>query len=226
MSYQTSSKRSPPFWLLIGARKLLCFSAQSEGRTAATVWNWSGKTLSPGALLAVVYFFRAIFFRPFRLALAPTICPWVSEDVSVKDWTFEKEIQRCNSRSWIQNLSSSVHVKGITVAYFFVISTKHECLSQQQKWATKLGKKSFNKIGIRNAVIRPPYNEQQDVVLSALTLLLPSRILFLLTTLISKTRARIPNAKLSCRLNPLFLFPLIPLVMLVVCGVSLGKTCV
>ena len=26
MSYQTSSKRSPPFWLLIGARKLLCFS--------------------------------------------------------------------------------------------------------------------------------------------------------------------------------------------------------
>ena len=25
MSYRTSSKRSPPFWLLIGARKLLCF---------------------------------------------------------------------------------------------------------------------------------------------------------------------------------------------------------
>ena len=38
-SYQTSSKRSPQFWLLIGARKLLCFSAQSEGRTAATVWK-------------------------------------------------------------------------------------------------------------------------------------------------------------------------------------------
>ena len=30
MSYQTSSKWSLPFWLLIGARKLLCFSAQSE----------------------------------------------------------------------------------------------------------------------------------------------------------------------------------------------------
>ena len=56
MSYQTSSKRSPPFWLLIGARKLLCFSAQSEGRTAATVWNWFGKTLSAGALLAVLCF--------------------------------------------------------------------------------------------------------------------------------------------------------------------------
>ena len=32
MSYQTSSKRSPLFCLLIGARKLLCFSAQSEER--------------------------------------------------------------------------------------------------------------------------------------------------------------------------------------------------
>ena len=56
MSYQTSSKRSPPFWLLIGARKLLFFWHQSEARTAATVWNWSGKTLSPGTLLAVLYF--------------------------------------------------------------------------------------------------------------------------------------------------------------------------
>ena len=25
-------------------------------------------------------FLRAIFFRPFSLSLAPTICPWVSED--------------------------------------------------------------------------------------------------------------------------------------------------
>ena len=56
MSYQTSSKRSPPFWLLIGARKTQVFWHQSEARTAATIWNWSGKTLSPGALLAVLYF--------------------------------------------------------------------------------------------------------------------------------------------------------------------------
>ena len=56
MSYQTSSKQSPSFWLLIGARKLVFFWHQSEARTAATVWNWSGKTLSPGALLAVLYF--------------------------------------------------------------------------------------------------------------------------------------------------------------------------
>ena len=56
MSYQTISKRSLPFWLLIGARKTQVFWHQSEARTAGTVWNWSGKTLSPGALLAVLYF--------------------------------------------------------------------------------------------------------------------------------------------------------------------------
>ena len=39
MSYQTSSKRSPPFWLLIGARKTQVFWHQSEARTGATVWN-------------------------------------------------------------------------------------------------------------------------------------------------------------------------------------------
>ena len=80
-SYVT--KREQSKYNVIGARKLLCFSTQSEVRTAATVWNWSGKTLSPGALLAVLYFLHAIFFRPISLSLAPTICPWVSEDEQV-----------------------------------------------------------------------------------------------------------------------------------------------
>ena len=81
MSYQTSSKRSPPFWLLIGARKLLCFSAQSEGRTAATVCNWSGNTLSPGgSSRRSLLFFVPFFSARFDFSLAPTICPWVSED--------------------------------------------------------------------------------------------------------------------------------------------------
>ena len=62
MSYQTSSKLSRSFWPLIGARKLLRFSAQSEGRTAATVWNWTGKKLSPGALLAVLFFSSCYIF--------------------------------------------------------------------------------------------------------------------------------------------------------------------
>ena len=64
MSYQTSSKRSPPFCLLIGARKTQVFWHQSEDRTAATVWNWSGMTLSPGALLTVLYFSSRHIFPP------------------------------------------------------------------------------------------------------------------------------------------------------------------
>ena len=47
MSYQTSSKRSPPFCLLIGQKNTKVFWHQSEVKTATTVWNWSGKTLSP-----------------------------------------------------------------------------------------------------------------------------------------------------------------------------------
>ena len=66
MSYQTSSKRSPPFWILIGARKLVFFWHQSEARTAATVWNWSGKTLSPGALLSVLYFTLCLILPPVQ----------------------------------------------------------------------------------------------------------------------------------------------------------------
>ena len=50
--------------LLIGARKTQVFWHQSEARAAAAVWNWSGKTLSPGALLAVLYFFSCHIFPP------------------------------------------------------------------------------------------------------------------------------------------------------------------
>ena len=37
-------------------QKTVFFWHQSEARTAATVWNWSGKTLFPGDLLAVLFF--------------------------------------------------------------------------------------------------------------------------------------------------------------------------
>ena len=43
-------------------QKLVFFWHQSEARMAATVWNWSGKTLSPGALLAVLYFSFVPYF--------------------------------------------------------------------------------------------------------------------------------------------------------------------
>ena len=78
--------------------------ARSEARTAATVLNWSGKTLSPGALLAVPYFSSChIFFRPFRLFLVPTICPWVSEDGNTDCFD-----QLCSSL-WASRLSFFVY---------------------------------------------------------------------------------------------------------------------
>ena len=99
MSYQTSSKWSPPFWLLIGQKNTKVFWHQSEVRTAATVWNWSGKTLSSGALLAVLYFSSCHIFRPFRLSLAPTICPWVSEDALSQAQPVKKHTKVFQKRS-------------------------------------------------------------------------------------------------------------------------------
>ena len=83
MYYQTSSKQLPLIWLLIGQKNTKVSWYQSEARMAVTVWNWSGKTLSGQGLFSPFFaFLCAIFFRPFRLSLAPTICPWVSEDVT------------------------------------------------------------------------------------------------------------------------------------------------
>ena len=55
---------SPFFTFLIGQKNTKLFWHQSEVRTAATVWNWSGKTLSSGALLAVLYFSSCHIFPP------------------------------------------------------------------------------------------------------------------------------------------------------------------
>ena len=53
---------------IVGTRKSCVFWHQSEARMAATVWNWSGKTLSPaGALLAVLYFSSCHIYFSTRL---------------------------------------------------------------------------------------------------------------------------------------------------------------
>ena len=89
MSYQTSSKRSPPFWLLIGARKRFSGTNQNPER-----WRPFGTGLvrhCPQGLFSPFFtFLRAKFFRLFRLSLAPTICPWVSKDEgnALKDLCF------------------------------------------------------------------------------------------------------------------------------------------
>ena len=58
------------------------FWHQSDARTTATVWNSVGlvRHCPQGLFSPFFSFLRAIFSRPFRLSLAPTICPWVSED--------------------------------------------------------------------------------------------------------------------------------------------------
>ena len=66
---------------VIGQKKTKVFWHQSEARTGLAVWNWSVKTLSPGALLLVLDFSSPeFFFARFRLFPVPTNCPWVSED--------------------------------------------------------------------------------------------------------------------------------------------------
>ena len=66
---------------LIGHKKTKVLWHQSEARTTATVWNWSGKTVSPGAPRFVLYFSSPkYFFARYDFPLAPTNCPWVSED--------------------------------------------------------------------------------------------------------------------------------------------------
>ena len=64
MSYQTGCKRSPPFWLLIEQTNTKVLWHQSAARMAVTVWNWSGKTLPPGALLAILCFSSCHIFLP------------------------------------------------------------------------------------------------------------------------------------------------------------------
>ena len=104
MSYQTSSKRSPPFWLLIGARKTQVFK------------------------FPFFTFLRAIFFRPFRLSLVPTICPWVSEDglapkgvffgkIPRREW-FKTNFQRERSSLWRSALLSASAEKNLWIGLF------------------------------------------------------------------------------------------------------------
>ena len=66
--------------LLIMQKKQKVFWHQSEARTAATVGTGLVRHCPQGLFSPFFTFLRVIFFRPFRLSLVPTICPWVSEE--------------------------------------------------------------------------------------------------------------------------------------------------
>ena len=73
MSYQTSSKRL--------GRKTQKFSGTNQKSEWQRPFGTSlVRHCSQGLFSPFFTFLRAIFSRPFRLSLAPTICPWVSKD--------------------------------------------------------------------------------------------------------------------------------------------------
>ena len=57
-------------------------------------------------------FLRATFFRPFRLSLVPTICPWVSEDAlaSVRKTKRLRRRQRLNGKAHSSKAMMDEHV--------------------------------------------------------------------------------------------------------------------
>ena len=76
------SKRSPPVWLLIGLAPILCFSGTNQKPERRRPFGTGLVRHCPQGLFSQFFtFLRSIYiFRPFRLSLAPFICPWVSED--------------------------------------------------------------------------------------------------------------------------------------------------
>ena len=174
---------------LIGQKNTKVFWHQSEARTAAAVWNCSGKTLGaihstkiqtgptgkrgppkrwtrffetclvgpnrsiefwteisgnfgwmdrahcPQGLFTPFFtFLRAIFSRPFSLSLAPTICPWVSEDAGYptlkrlhgKLWSWLGGLPILADRA--THLGGSLHLSWTLVSsgHFFLIDTGHD----------------------------------------------------------------------------------------------------
>ena len=72
-SDQTSSKRSPPFCLLIRQKNTKVFLHQSEVRMGATVWNWFGKTR--GSSCRCLLFFLPYFSARLDFPSPPLSAP-------------------------------------------------------------------------------------------------------------------------------------------------------
>ena len=56
-------------------------TGMNSGGWDGIIFGWHRLALPAISSTSGVFsFLRATFFRPFRLSLVPTICPWVSED--------------------------------------------------------------------------------------------------------------------------------------------------
>ena len=74
--------RRSGFWLV---PENLCFSGTNQKPERLRPFGTGLVRHCPQGLFSPFFTFlrgllRALFFRPFRLSLAPTICSWVSED--------------------------------------------------------------------------------------------------------------------------------------------------
>ena len=81
-----NGRRRSAFWL---GRKTQKFSGTNQKSERRRPFGTGLVRHCPQGLFSLFFtFLRAIFFRPFRLSLAPTICPWVFEDGQVLDFRF------------------------------------------------------------------------------------------------------------------------------------------
>ena len=81
MSYPTSSKLSQLFWLRLVPENFCVFLPNQKAERRQPFGTGLVRHCPQGLFSPFFTFLRAIFSRPFRLSVAPTICPWVSEDV-------------------------------------------------------------------------------------------------------------------------------------------------
>ena len=80
ISVQNSMDRFGPTGKVSKKRVHLLRWTNFPGRTGCN-FGWMDHAHCPQGLFSPFFsFLRAIFSRPFSLSLAPTICPWVSED--------------------------------------------------------------------------------------------------------------------------------------------------
>ena len=89
-------RRHSGFWL---GRKTQKFSGTNQQPERLWPFGTGLVRHCPQGLFSPFFtFLRATFSRPFRLSLAPTICPWVSEDV-FQQKLLQKSIFHCQNDS-------------------------------------------------------------------------------------------------------------------------------
>ena len=85
----SNNRRPSAFWL---GRKTQKFSGTNQNPERRRPFGTGLVKHCPHGLYSPFFtFLRAIFFRPLKLSLAPTICPWVSEDGREAKWSVKRK---------------------------------------------------------------------------------------------------------------------------------------